>query len=518
MEIQNSKDRASVGRTVSRRDFLKLSGASFAGAVLLGSTGCLGASEPSEESRLIVCNPYPTDSLDPHGANAAALGTQVPARQVFDTLVLNREGEIIPSVATGWERTDDTTWVFTLRDDVTFHDGTTLTAADVKATIERIQELEGPLAALWEPVTEARAESETTLILTTGQPLGNTLLYSFTLLFIGPADRMSEEDFFNQPVGSGPFQVESFAPGESLALSAYPDYWDGPPQLQNLQFNVIPEISARMTALQTGEIDLTWDVPADQLSQIEGNEEIVVDTAPSYNSYVIWFNSGREPFNDARVRRAMWHAVDTEQIVADLFTDTGEQALAPVARAVFGWSEQEPHSYDPQLARRLLAEAGYQDGFSATAQWDDAQDRQLAQAMISYWQEVGIRIDGQEKEPAVWLEDLVALNWDINFQAQGSATGDPDYLIGRLYTCEAERTGYCNPELDEVLAQAKASADEEERAELYAQANEIIWSDAVGIYPVDLLAVYASRQRVEGLQLDPGRVPSFYGVTVDGSA
>jgi peptide/nickel transport system substrate-binding protein len=134
--------------------------------------------------------------------------------------------------------------------------------------------------------------------------------------------------------------------------------------------------------------------------------------------------------------------------------------------------------------------------------------------MISDWAKVGIEIKPLEKERAQWLKDFGAMEWDLNLQTNTTGTGDADFTLARLYTCEAKRMGYCNEGLDKTLMDARASLDQHEREELYARASQIIWQDAVGIFPADLKNNYAVRDRVQGFELPATGRPSFKTVSI----
>ena len=138
----------------------------------------------------------------------------------------------------------------------------------------------------------------------------------------------------------------------------------------------------------------------------------------------------------------------------------------------------------------------------------------LALALISYWDAIGVRVENLEQERAVWLENLIALNWDMDFQTNTVRTGDADFTLRRLYTSTANRLGYANPELDVILADAAAASDQAVREELYAQACAIIWDEAAGIFPFELVDNYVYRNRLQGFVPPPSAVPTFERVTV----
>src|SRR5699024_3851864 len=368
----------------------------------------------------------------------------------------------------------------------------------------------------FEPIESIEATDEKTVTITTEQPLG-TLLNTMSLLFIGQADEMDDEAYWQDPVGSGPYTVDTYRADESLVFKKNDEYWGEVPTLDTISFTNIPEEAARITALTTGEIDVMAGVGADSVPEVSGMDGIEFEQIPGYTYQLLWFNSSREPFTDPKVRQAMWYGADVETIVESLFGDSATLAQAPMPQPVFGAPELEPCPYDPDKARELVAEAGYEDGFTTSLQWSDSggeSSRSMALAFISDWSEIGIEVEPQAKERAVWLDDLNALNWDMNLQGNTVATGDADYTLGRLYLCEADRMGYCNEDLDEILESAKASLDQDERKELYQEASQIIWDEAVGIFPMDLTVSVAYRDNVQGLEPDPGNRTSYVSVNI----
>lgn len=501
---------------LNRRAFFGLAGAG-AGAVVLSSCGMQstgGSGEGEDSAPIRAAFDRPILDLNPFGSANVEQATLMAAALIFDSLVVRTEDGFAPHLATEWDQPDENTWVFTLAD-VSFHDGEPITAEDVKACIENIAAGSTPQAALWSALENVDATDETTVTITTSSPLG-TMLSNLSLVSIVPAANIEDEGFFaTEPNGSGPFQVDSFTASDHLNLDAVPDYWAGAPASPRLELPYIPENSTRLTALRTGEVDVTWSIPPDQIDELDEPGLEVVST-PSFINYFNWFNSSREPFTDVRVRRAMWMAIDVAQVVEDLFGETAELATAPIPASVFGYSEQEPYPYDPDQARQLLADAGLSDGFSTHLMWAQGvapQIRPLAESFASYWSEIGVTVELQELEQAQWLDRLLALDWDMEIQNAANATGDADYTLGRLYTTDADRMGYSNTELDEILADARSTTDQDARAELYAQACEIIWDDAVGIFPLQVLATYGIREGVEGLEPAPNNQPDFAPVS-----
>lgn len=455
-------------------------------------------------------------SLDPHGANSADPATLLAARQIFDTLVVKDNDQYAPSLAASWSQPDPQTWVFKLRPDVTFHDGTPVTSSDVKASIERVIASKGSQGPLWAALTSSEVTDPQTLTLKTSQPLG-TMLANLTLMFVVPAAKVTDPNFFNKPTGSGPFVVKSFTPGSNLTLSAAPNYWGTKAKVATVNVPYIAETSTVVTSLLNGSVDLAWPIPPDQVGSLTGKSGIHLSNVQSYEYYFTWFNCGKKPFSDVRVRQAMWYAVDLESIVKSLFGSSATTMDAPIPSTVFGYAGQTPYAHDPDKAKQLLTQAGYPDGLQTTLLWygnTGPLATDLAQAMISDWAKVGVKVTPNQVEKATWTKRLNALEFDMDFQTNTVLTGDADYTLGRLYTSKADRMGYKNPTLDGILANASATTDQSQRASLYAQACKIIWDDAVGVFPAALTATYAVRSDVQNFTPVASTDPTFAGVTV----
>jgi peptide/nickel transport system substrate-binding protein len=473
---------------------------------------------------LRVAAPAPVVDIDPHGPNSVLRDTLMAGRQIYDPLVEFKNGEAVGRLATAWQQVDATTWRFTLRDGVTFHDGSAFDAADVVASLERQAKAKGGLARLWGQFASVTAVDAATVEIKLKDSVG-PFLRNVSLLHIVPSEAVKAAgEAYGADVrlpGTGPFKVKSFEPGQVLEVEANAAYWDGAPKLEGVRFLSIPELSGRITALLNDEIDVTWGVPDDQIPSLMDKPDVKVEIVPSVVYLYSWFNSGRKPFTDARVRRALWHAINIEQIVKDLLPVTGKLAKAPIASTVFGFVPQEPYKYDPELAKKLLAEAGYANGLTGELKYSvnfGAAIDQIAQTYSAYWEAIGVKIRPVQLEHAVFTEAFRTLNWDIMMATNPTYTEDADYTLGRLYVSPEgvnEENGFVNAELHEALMAAKREPDQAKRMESYAKATKIIWDDAAGIFPAELMAVYAYRTKVKGLDLAPTMTPRFRATSVE---
>ena len=489
-----------------------------------GSTSSAGTSSTaSPATGGTVTEAVPTiASLDPQGVSAQDTGTSTVAKVVFSRLVtLGTDRKTFePQLATKWTTSSDgLTWTFDLNPAARFSDGTPVTANDVKASIERVVALKGVSASLFTPISTITATDDHTLTLTTKTPLG-TMLDDLTLLYVGPADRINQSGFWNKPIGSGPFVVSSFQPGSKAVLTKNPNYWGTPAHLDKIVLTVIPEVAGQITALQTGQVDIVSELPEDQAKTVDsmGNATVVSSEPGAILS--IWINNKKSPLSDERVRQAMWEAVDWNTLRKDLYGPTAAPGLAPIASSVFGYAAQTPYPFDATKAKQLLAQAGVPNGFSTSIKFvptNVPQIQSLLQGAATYWAKVGIKVNLIPQQSAVWSKDLKALNWDMTALENTSRTGDADQILGRLYTSKADRLGFGDAQYDKLVKDAASTVDQAKRQSDYAQAEQILWSKAVSIWPLEIAATYGVNKRVTGLVPDPSSVLDFSTVGVSGS-
>lgn len=500
--------------STKRRSFGGLALAIAASLALAAcSNGGSGEAPPAAEQDLkvaVASLPINLDVLQ-NSAEGKIIG---PMQHVLEPLVKRAGDDFEPWLAESWENPDDLTWVFHIRPDVAFSDGTAFTAEDARASIQRLIDVESPLAPLLAAVETMEASDDATLTITTSAPLG-TMLTTLSQILLGQSASIDDEAYWAKPVGTGPFVIEEFVADDHFSLTRNDDYWGPETTLTSITYLGMPEEAARISALSTGEVDLIDGVSPDSIPEVESLDSVTFDSVPSYGIQYIWFNNGREPFTDVRVRQALWHALDLEQIVSDLYGDQASVAQAPVPQPVFGAAALEPYAYDPELAKELLADAGYPNGFSTTMQFSSTTGTPpFVQTVISYWAKIGVTVEPQPKEQAIWLADLLALNWDMNSQSPSVTSGDADYHLGRLYVCSANRLGYCNPDYDALVKAARETVDQAERIELYAEASQLLWDDAPAIWAADQTANVAYRDNVTNVTVDPGNRNDFSGVVI----
>ena len=458
------------------------------------------------------------ESLDPvnmTSAPAATVGEHVVERLIY----MEEDGSLTPMLATSWEaNADSTVWTFQIREGVQFHDGEPLNAAAVAANLQRFvdPEVGAAYAFLLGTVDSIEATGEYELTLTLSQPFAPILAH-LSHSFIGivsPAqlEGLAPDETFEIPVGTGPYAMTEWSRGEQITLAANEDYYGDAPGIPNIRFNFIPEPSALVVALETGEADAIMRVPPQDIDRLESNEDIEVVFESSVRQIYIGFNNTREPFNDPMVRQALNHAVDKQAIVDGLFDGVFTVADAPVVPAVFGHASVGPYEYDPDLAREMLAEAGYPDGFDMTIHHPTGRyllDATVAEAVQDMLSEVGVNVTLETREWSSYLEYTSQppeqADYDAFMLGWGTVTLDSDYgLYALLHTRQWNPNGnnrgfYSNDEVDQLLDAARVETDRERREQLYAEAIAQIWDDAPWIYLYNQGQINANSVDVEGL-------------------
>jgi peptide/nickel transport system substrate-binding protein len=472
-----------------------------------------GGGDDAGRGEVAVASPFPTESIDPNGPLAIDGGTRVASLQLYSPLLETvGPGKFDGRAAERWEINDTATeFTFTLRDGITFSDGSPITGRDVAASFERTVASDSPFSANFKGVGVKATDDTVTFTPADPDP---ALPAKLTGVMIAPAGA-TEGSYLGTPVTSGPFQVESFTPGGNLVMVPNEKYWGEKPKIDKLTIRSIPEVAARVTALQTGELDVIWGISDDQVAQLKGNPEIKVVSAAGSGVITMWMNASTPALAKADVRRALWQAVDFDKKIKALYPETGELADSVIGRTVFGYAPQKPVVHDPAAAKKALVDAGFDFDKTLRFHFSQAQFRQWVDSVASDLAAIGVKVEVLEKEQAVYTEDLLALNWDINIQQVGTLGLDASYNLGRLYTCAAKRTGYCDPELDDMLKRAGTSTDPAKRQAAYAEATELIWNQAVGMYPMFVKNVFAIRAGVEGFEPDGEGLPRFDTVSVD---
>ena len=431
-------------------------------------------------------------SLDPHVDTDA--GTRDVVFNLYEGLVKpTSDGGFIPAVASDYIISDDAkTYTFTLRDGITFHDGTPVTIEDVKYSIDRYAEIQGESSAFSSLVDSVEVQDDKTLVVNLKESYSE-FLPMMTIAIIP----QSNEDPAGNPIGTGPFKSVSYTPGQNLELEKYDGYWqEGVPSLDSVEFKFIADVDTAFVELQAGTIDILKYLTSAQAETLGDDYNIVQGSMNLVHA--MYLNSAYEPLSKTEVRQALCYAVDRDAINNFIFGGKSHIIGSHMIPAMSKYYEPEAetvYSYDPEKAKELLADAGYADGFDLeiTVPSSYSQHVDSAQIIADELSQVGINVTLNQVEWSTWLQDVYKGG---NFQATVigfDGTLAPSDWLKKYVTDDAKNfMHYSNTEYDDVFNTAYTTVDDDVKVENYKKAQMILAEDAAAVYiedPANLVAV-----------------------------
>lgn len=436
------------------------------------------------------------NTLDP--AYLRGRPTQNALRLVFDSLYHRDDsGAIVPWLATSYENPSPTVWRFHLRDDVRFHNGNPFTAADVKFTIDRNQAEDSTRRIDLIDRVEVVDDYTVDIVLTDTYAAFLTRVVLWQMTDQETFEEIGAEGFATQAIGTGPYRLVSWDPGERLVFEANDDYFLGRPPVDQVIFRPIPETATRISAIEAGDIDIAALVPPEYV--MDAPEQVEVVTASGTRVYYLGLNVEMEPFDDVRVRQAMNYAVDTQEITEALFYGLARPIDNPLFPGVFGYKETPVYSYDPERARALLAEAGYPNGFEFTIDVEPT-NAETAEAVAGQLSRLGITARVNVMELNALYDKYEPGGSQAFLTSWGNSELDADATLSRnLWTGRVNAyTNYSNPEVDRLIEAGAKELDPAVRAQHYGAALDLIVADAPWVFLYTADEVYAVRSDVEG--------------------
>jgi peptide/nickel transport system substrate-binding protein len=453
------------------------------------------------------------DSIDPH---FTATGTHAEAlKHVFDTLVWSGDGlELEPRLAESWKAINDTTWEFKLRRGVKFHDGSDFTAEDVKFSIERIPVVSGPnpTTIYTRRVKEVKVVDPFTVHVMTDGP-APILPYDFIRLFVVSSKaaagltKETANEAFNSgkaAVGTGPYKYVSWQPKGDLVLDRFDGYW-GPkePWARHVR-KEIPNDAARVAQLKAGQLDLITRVPATDIAALRRDAKLNVQTIDTVYVFNVELDMrdkalnvtakdgsalDRNPLQDVRVREALDLAIDRKALAEIAMEGLGVPVNQMVTPSIFGFNKAlGPRRHDPAAARKLLADAGYPNGFRMQFSFTQDRlpgDRQVGTSIAQMWAGIGIDAQPNAQTAAVFFPARTRGEYSVSMSGWGTLTGESHYTLSSLaHSNDRERRmgafnvlGYKNPEMDKLLQDAAVEMNDDRRRKLLEDANALLEKD-----------------------------------------
>ena len=482
---------------------------------LLGvSTAALMAGSALAKDDITVALQLEPPHLDPTSAAAGAIDS-VLYSNVFEGLTrFMSDGSVVPGLAASWDISEDgLTYTFKLRDGVTFHDGTTMDAEDVKFSLDRIAAEDSANAqkALYAAISQVNVIDSMTVEIKLSEPNGNMI---FNLAW-GDAVIVAPESIENikqQPIGTGAFKFDSWTQGDKIELSRNDAYWGTAPALAKATFKFISDPTAAFASVMAEDVDVFAGFPApENLPQFEADPRFQVLVGSTEGETILSTNNKQPPFDNVKVREAMAHAIDRQAIIDGAMFGYGTPIGTHFAPHNPDYVDLTAKSaYDPEKAKALLAEAGFADGFTTTLKLPPpSYARRGGEIIASQLRAVGIETEITNLEWAQWLEEVFRGKdfgltivshtepFDIGIYAR------PDYYFQ-----------YDNPAFQELMTTLGATSDPAARSELLAQAQTLIADDYVNGYLFQLAFPTVADARIKGLwQNAPTQATDLTGVS-----
>ena len=447
------------------------------------------------------------DSLDPHQTVAA--GTREVLFNIFEGLVKpNSDGEMIPAVAEKYTLSEDgTTYTFTLREGVKFHNGQTVTAEDVVYSINRCAAVpegqEKPLVAAFSAVKSVEALDEKTVAVTIAQR--DLEFISYMTAAIIPADY---ENQATAPVGTGPFRFVSRTPQQDFVMERFEDYWGAPAWLDKVTYKICENADALVMNLNGGSIDLCAHLTSAQASQLNQSFQVLEGTMNLVQA--IYLNNQAKPFDNQLVRQALCYAIDRQGImdmVADGHGTAVGSSIYPAFTKYFLPELVDKYPHSVEKAKELLAQAGYPDGFDMTISVPNNYQPHMdtAEVVAEQLREAGINVTIQPVEWSTWLDTIYnGRQFQATVVGVDAANMTARAMLERFTSDYAKNfINYSNPAYDALFQQAINATDEATQTDLYKQMETMLADTAANVYIQDLCDLVAMRQDLGGLKFYP---------------
>jgi peptide/nickel transport system substrate-binding protein len=496
------------------------------GAVALSLV--LGASANAAD--LIIGLSTPVTSLDPHFHNLTPNNSL--GRHVFETLIRQDESQrLLPGLAESWKPLNDLEWEIKLRKGVKFHNGQNFTADDVIATFTRVPNVPNSPASFAffvRPIVEIKAVDPLTIRLKTDKPhplLPNDL-GAVMILPKSIAETAKTEDFNSGKamIGTGPFQLVEYASGDRVVLKRYDAYYGQKPAWTTVRFKMIPSAPARVAALLAGDVQMIEGVPTADIPKLSKDSRVTVSSAVSNRIIYLHMDSGREknspfvttvdgkpmeanPLRDPRVRRAISKMIDRDAIVSRIMEGQAVAAGQLLPEQFFGTSKTlKPEKYDPEGAKKLLAEAGYPNGFGLTLHAPNNRyinDAAVAQAVAQFLSRNGIPTKLETMPSNVFFSRGSKLEFSFLLAGWGSETGETSSPLRALLATFDQKAGlgtanrgrFSDPGVDALLTQALTTIDDTKRGIMLARASEKAVGEMMGLVPLHYeVSTWATRK------------------------
>lgn len=481
------------------------------GALTVGTTSGAAAAATRDVIRLSVRTTVV--GLDPKIETSSTVGN-INSNVLESLVTTDFDGSTIqPQLATEWKAENPASWIFKLRPNVKFHDGTPFNAAAVKFSLERMADSESShrgdfswlrAVEIVDPLT-VRIRSKFPYA-----PLLSALSFYHPYIVSPTAVEQAGTQFGQKPVGTGPFKYESHVPRQRTVMARNDDYWGPKAKLARAEWIFVPEESSRLAALLSGELDLLTVIEPSIMTALATRPQFAIIRGPDDLVDRIGFNARKKPFDDVRVRKAVIHGVNRMQMVATIFGGVGVVFDPPFAPGIRGFDPQTmgrlSYPYDPAKARALLAEAGYPSGFKTSFTIVNRPDhRQIGEVIQADLKQIGIDVQLRALDFATVSQSTRQGEHDM-YIIGTYGVGDPDRVLPEFESANfnvKNRNFWSDPEVDKLIAQQRQEMDPQKRLVMVREIAVKIREAAPEFALRWRRAVMAINKNVKGYRIHP---------------
>lgn len=450
-------------------------------------------------------------SMDP---SLCYTGGDYPVVENYAEYLISRNpsGDLKPGLATSWKLSPDGKVIeFTLRKSVKFHSGDPLTVKDIEFSFQRGRDKNSTMKSRLQSLEKLEVIDDYRFKLHFKAPDVTFIPNRGAVMIVSKKyyDRVGEDKFSREPVGTGPYKLVQHVPGEYADMERFEGYWGEKPSVKEARFLFIPEETTRMAMLKAGEVDIVNGCPYPSVKEIEKTPGLkTIRLAVEHSTLIIMFSTRNPntPWHDRRVRLAMAYAIDCDSIIKNVLYGFPHR-YAFLAPHELGYDPNlKPYSYDPKKAKELLAEAGYPKGFEFDLYWPitgrNPMVREVVEAIGAYLKEVDIR--------AKLVGEEFAKSYNRHRGSKGpeaeyvcyrgaglAGSVEPTYTMELFFGSKGGFSVYSNPELDTLLETGKATIDENNRAEIIKKATRLISDDVAGIPIFNTVSFYAMKTNID---------------------
>ena len=481
-------------------------------AYLLVAQSGTAAVDPPRQETIILAFDADLPTMDPH-MHILRTGV-ITFYHMFDNLVVRdlKTMQIIPHLATSWKTIDDVTWEFTLRHDVTFHNGDKFTAHTVKFNYDRClnPEQKCPQRGNHAKIQEVQVVDDYTVRFITHDPYPIMLerMQNFQMVSEKVAKEKGDAFMAENPIGTGPYKFVHWLKGREILLERNENYWGPKPAFKYAKIRIIPDKATQVADLLAGGVDLVRALPPDQIEVLKASGAAYVTTAPVLRTAFLQLDSqGRtekNPFMDKRVRQAVNYGVNIDKIIEFVLNSQAKRTANVINPLAFGYDPTvKPYPYDPEKAKKLLAEAGYPNGFEVrflSTGADVPAQKQAAEAIQADLAKIGVRLK---------LNHIEDTNSVVTQAKEGKAgpmfqwswgyysVFDADGILFDIFHSGNPWAYYSSEELDKLIDAGRSTLDQERRKQLYSKVQQLLTEEAAHLFMWGIHGIWGVSKRVE---------------------